>query len=129
MITADRVEVWNWQCWRLLKDGDRVWVGFFKSEKDALSWVKTQTGNYVVNNVPPSGRLPSGRKDPTWSTPVSDGEIKEKHWQTTKRVRRASKAVTPKVVRPLTPEEIALKKDAAEIFEQHKADEAAELED
>lgn len=123
-----RIEAWNWQCWRVLKDGVRQWVGFFESEKDALKWAKTQKSEHVINNVPPNGRLPSGRKDPTWSAPVLDTAT---DWTSTsvKRVRPkiVSKPVAPP--RVLTPEEIALRDEAAAIFEQHKAAEAAELEE
>ena len=116
-------EAWNWQCWKVSKD-KREWVGFFESEKDAFVWVKTQAGQYVINNVPPAGRAMTGRK-------VSDTVVTTISHEpsTARRSGRPVKAavkVAPK--RALTPEEIVLRDDAARIFAEHKAAEAAELE-
>lgn len=128
---ADRVEAWNWQCWRTFKTKPSEWVGFFESEKHALAWTKSQPGTFVVNNVPPPGRNAAGRKvgDPKpWKTLVDDMRADAKDYDTKKSGGSSpAVAVKPKVVKPPSPEERKLKANAAKIYEKHKADEAAEL--
>lgn len=116
-MVNERIDAWNWQVWRVVKD-KREWVGFFESDKDARRWVKTQKGDFVINNVPPDGRNSIGKiAQNTPATSVHDTVTAVP----TKARRKAAKP------QPMTAAEKRLKAEAQAIFDKHKADEAAEL--
>lgn len=51
-ITIGKPQAYDWHVWRRDANGD-VWLGFFRDDKVAVEWAKTQPFDCTINNVPP----------------------------------------------------------------------------
>jgi hypothetical protein len=132
----------KWNIWKVDKDGKpSKWIGMIADPKTAFQWFRDQDldpSQYRVNNIPPaSGMTPNPDRE-VWAMTASD--IREGDTEPPRKFSQRPSANPPRkpkaerkpAVRRTrkkvdTPEMKKMKADAAELLEQHKADEAAEL--
>ena len=138
-ITIANPGPYDWHVWRREPHGD-VWLGFFVDDKAAVEWAKTQKGNCVVNNIPPStsrkyitGEYKTGdlitlppRHNPTTAPTTKPRREKV---AATQRPTLPNPFPTKPTTKPVveTAEQKALKADAAKRLDQHKQDEIADI--
>lgn len=136
------------------KTGVKKWCGQFYDDKSALKWKKSQTNpdEYRINNLGPVATERAkpevkAREDAEYAAKLKEreeryerlrrGEVEVNTRPATSATRRmtvltkeapATPAVVTKPKRPETAEERRLKDEAAKVLDQHKQDEAADLE-
>lgn len=129
----------SWHIWHTdPKTGMKKWCGQFYGEKDALSWKKRQPrpDEYRITNYGPT-RVAAGNR-PARPVPSSSGSAQramaEARAEADRRLREQVKAQRAKAQqdearRAKDAAEMAdIRQDAAGLIEQHKKDEAADLE-
>lgn len=139
-ITIANPGPYDWHVWRREPHGD-VWLGFFHDDKVATEWAKTQKGNCVINNIPPStsrhyitGTYKPGdlvTAPPRFSRPATVPTRKPKAERPVRSTQRQTlpNPFPTRSSKPIveTAEQKALKADASRRLEQHKQDEAADI--
>lgn len=138
-MTDQKVADWKWNVWEMDRKGKRKkWIGFFLDPKSAFGWIKKQQTptKYRVNNVPPPwgpSRNPEREVIATSPTAWEMGPelpVKEKGEPKPKKVR--PKKPQPVAAAPRrrdnSPEMQKMRREAADIYRQHHADEQAEME-
>lgn len=143
------IDNWKWNIWETDPKTGKMkrWLGSITDPRTAFAWLKSQgkdASKYRVNNVPPSTSLMRGPGREVYATSATDIHVGDalpkrivpgKYDDFDPRPKRATAPKTGKgttvrhAAKPKDTKEMKkIKADAQHIIDQHKADEAAELE-
>lgn len=146
------VDNFKWNIWQVDKEGKMVkWIGTILDPSTAFGWFKSRNldpSQFRVNNVPPpTGRTPNpshevfaltekdvrqGAELPVRTFEERPGAVKHRPVRQSvqpTRPRAVPKPAAKKVAVPDSPEMKKAKAKAADLLEQHKADEQRDIEE